>query len=153
MRPMEALPEGEAVSLSARIDEGDLEGAVGDRARLTDELVNALLRDSAASGAVDVGPVTVARWLPVEQDAHAHWGCERSRSHDQIEVASVEAAGDLAARRVERGRLCLHRPVSRQRPLVEFQPRRGGIGMWLTPDQAGGGGEVRGALVTGVVFR
>ena len=45
---MADLAEGEAVGLSAWADEGDLEGALSDRAGLADELVYPLLRKNAS---------------------------------------------------------------------------------------------------------
>src|SRR6266498_2170050 len=142
------LAEGERVGLGARVEEGGLEGAVSDGAGLADELVHPLVRE----GAVDVGPVRLAGWLPVEQDAEPHRGCWCCWSHDQVEVAGVEAAGDLPVRRVERDGLLLHGPVPRQGPLVEPQPCRDGIDVRLAGHWAAGGGEVLGALIAGVIF-
>jgi len=44
------LAEGEGVDLGARIEEGNREGVVGYRARLTDELGVTLVRDGTAGG-------------------------------------------------------------------------------------------------------
>ena len=60
--------------MCARVEEGDLEGAVGDGAGLADELVYPLLRECAIAVAVDVGSVGLAGWLPVEQDAEPRRG-------------------------------------------------------------------------------
>ena len=43
----------------------------------------------------------------------------------------LEAAGDRAAGRVERGGFLLYRPVTLQRPLVEPQPGRDGVEVGL----------------------
>jgi hypothetical protein len=48
------LAEGEHVGLGARIDEGDLEGAVGDRAVLTDQLVEPRIGNRSVAWLVDV---------------------------------------------------------------------------------------------------
>src|SRR5712691_5015827 len=133
------LSEGEAVGLSAWIAEGDLEGAVGDGAGLADELVHPLLREGAVAVGAGVGSVRLAGWLSVDTDAEpegSSWCCW---SHDEVEVAAVEAAGDLPARRVQRGGLLLHGPVPRQGPLVEPQPCRDGIDVRLARY---GGGEL-----------
>src|SRR5215470_9541051 len=147
------LTEGEAVGLGAWIEEGDLEDAVGDGAGLADELVNPLPRESAVAVAVDVGPVALAGWLDIKQDEEPHRGCCCCWAHDQVEISGVEAAGDLPVRHVQRGRFFLHRPVPRQGPLVDPQPRRSGVGVRLAPRRAAGRGEVLGALIAGVVFR
>src|SRR5215471_4338679 len=63
------LAKGEAVGLSARVGEGDLEGAVGNGAGLTEELVCPLLREGAGAVSVGVGPVGLAGWLSVDTDA------------------------------------------------------------------------------------
>src|SRR6266498_5137313 len=87
---------------SSDVCSSDLDGA-----GLADELVHPLVREGAVAVAVDVGPVRLAGWLPVEQDAEPHRGCWCCWSHDQVEVAGVEAAGDLPVRRVERDGLLL----------------------------------------------
>jgi hypothetical protein len=120
------LPEGEAVGLNVGVGEGDLESAVGDGAGLADELVNPLLREVAVAVGVDVGSVGRAGWLSVDEDPASHRASWFRWSHDEVEVAGVEAAGDLPARRVQRGGLFPHRPVARQGPLVEPQPCRDG---------------------------
>jgi hypothetical protein len=61
-----ALAEGEGVGLDARIQEGGLEGALGNGAGLPDELVEPWFGERAVALVVDVGPVGGARRLPVE---------------------------------------------------------------------------------------
>src|SRR5437773_3063211 len=94
------LAEGEAVGLGPGIEEGDLKGAAGDGAGLTDELVHPLLGEGAVAVGADVGPVSGAGWLPVDDDAEPHRACRCGWSHDEVEVTAVEAAGDLPVRRV-----------------------------------------------------
>src|SRR5271165_7515193 len=89
------LAEGECVGLSPGVEEGDLEGAVGDGAGLTDELIYPLLCDRAVAIAVDVASVCLAGGLSVDEDAASHGGFWCCRSHDEVEVAGVEAAGDV----------------------------------------------------------
>src|SRR6266571_1501455 len=99
------LSESEAVGLNAGVGEGDLESAVGDGAWLVDELVHPLLGDRAVTIAVDVASVGLAGWLPVDEDAASNRGFWCCRPHDEVEVAGVEAAGDVPVRRVQRGGL------------------------------------------------
>src|ERR1700730_4966823 len=136
------LPEGERVRLGAGIKEGNLEGAVGDGAGLADELVYPVLREGAVAVVVDVGSVGLAGRLSVDEDAVSEGGAWFRRCHDEVEVAGVEAAGDLPVRRVQGGGLFLHGPVPRQGPVVEPQPRGDGIGVRLAWQNAAGGGEV-----------
>src|SRR5215471_15305206 len=94
------LAEGEAVGLGAGVEEGDLEGAVGDGAGLADELVGPLLCEGAVAVGAGVGPVRLAGWLTLDADAEPLGRSRCRRSHDEVEVAGVEAVGDLPARRV-----------------------------------------------------
>jgi drug/metabolite transporter (DMT)-like permease len=112
------LAEGERVGLGARDGERDLEGPVRNGAALADELVQPLFGQRAAALAVGVGPVRLARGLPVDEHAEPDGGSRRGRPHDEVEVASVEAVGDLAWSRVKRGGSFPDRPVARQRPVI-----------------------------------
>ena len=67
------LAEGEGVGLDARIQEGDLEGALGDRAGLADELVQPRFGQGAVALVVDVGAVGGSRGLPVEAHPEPDW--------------------------------------------------------------------------------
>jgi hypothetical protein len=147
------LAEGERVSLGAGVEERDFEGALGDRSGLADELVQPLFDDRAVALFVNVGAVSRARRLPLEEHAEAHGGPAGGRPHDQVEVTGVEAAGDLAVGLVQPGGLLLHCPVARQGPLVEPQLRGGAVHVGLARHDAAERGEVFGALVAGVVFR
>jgi MFS family permease len=147
------LAEGEAVGLGPWTGEGDLEGAVGDGAALADELVHPLLRDRAVAITVDVASVCLAGWLSVDGDAASHRGLRRCRSHDEVEVAGVEAAGYAPLRLVQRGRLLGHGRLARQGPLVEPQPRRDRVAVRSAGHSATGRCEVLRALVAGVVLR
>jgi hypothetical protein len=66
---VQALPEGEAVGLGARGEEGDLERAVGDRSRLADQLVEPRPIEGSVAPFVDVEPVRIAGRLSVEEHA------------------------------------------------------------------------------------
>jgi hypothetical protein len=73
-----------------RVEEGDLEGVLGDGATLPDELVEPLLGRGAVALVVDVGAVRGARRLPVDADAEADGGTPRCRSHDQMQLLTFE---------------------------------------------------------------
>jgi hypothetical protein len=113
------LAEGERIRLDAAIKEGDLEDAVGDGPGLADELVQPLFGYRSVAFAVNVGAVCRARWLPVEEHAESYGRAGCGRPHDQVKIAGVEPVRDLAAGLVQRGGLLLHRPVTRQGPVVE----------------------------------
>jgi hypothetical protein len=66
------LAECECVGLDAGIEVGDLDGAVDDRARLADELVQPLLGYRSAALFVDIGPVRRTRRLSVDEHAESH---------------------------------------------------------------------------------
>ena len=116
--------EGEGVSLDAGIEEADLEGVVGDRAALADELVEPLSRHQALAFGVDISAVAVAGRSAVDGDAEAHGLAVCRGSEDQMQVAGVEPVDDAPALRVENGMLAADRPVARQRPFVDPRRRR-----------------------------
>ena len=59
--------------------------------------------------------------LSVDEQAKPHGGLARCRSHDQMQIAGVEAVRDPPVGRVQRCGLPLHRPITRRRPLIEPQ--------------------------------
>jgi hypothetical protein len=91
------LPEGEGIGLGAGVGEGDLEGALDDGPVLPGELVQPLFGERAGAVLVQVGSVVRAGRLPVEEDPEPGGRSRRGRSHDQIEVARSEPAGDPPA--------------------------------------------------------
>ncbi len=90
------LPEGEGVDLGARVEEGDLEGALDDARRLPDELVQPLIDQGAVAFVVHVEPVRRPRRLAVEQNAVTHRAAGRRRTHDSVQVARLEPVDDPA---------------------------------------------------------
>ena len=147
------LAERERVGRGAGIEERDLESPLGNVPVLPDELVQPLLAEHTGAVLVRVGAVIRAGRLPVDEHAEPHRGSRGGGPHHQVDVAGLEAATDLAAGRVQRGRLVLCRPVTCQRPLVQPEPLRDGIEVRLARHDATGRGEVLGAAVAGVVFR
>src|SRR6266496_2104484 len=153
LREKSRLAEGECVGLNARIEEGDLECVLGDGATLADELVEPLFGHRAVALVVDVGSVGSARRLPVDEHATSYGSPSRGRSHDEMQVAGVEAVGDPPVGLVQHDSLSLHRPITSQGPMVESQPLRDGIDVTRVQDCTSGGGEVLGALIADIVFR
>src|SRR5256885_17071959 len=66
------LAEGEGVGLDAWVEEGDLEGALADRAGLADELVQPRVGDDAVALGVHGGPVRGSPRLPAAEHAGPH---------------------------------------------------------------------------------
>ncbi len=91
------LAEGECVDLSARVEKGDLEGAVGYGAGLTDELVQPLPGQRSVALVIDIGVVRRGRRLPVDAHAEPDRDVRRRRAHDQVKVAGVKTVRDLPA--------------------------------------------------------
>src|SRR5918995_5890169 len=96
------LAEGERVGLDLRIEEGNLEGAVGDGAGLPDELVQPLLGHRSVALVVNVDPMRRIRRLSVDEHAESHGRARYCRPHDQMKIASVEAVGDVPVGSVQR---------------------------------------------------
>src|SRR5690242_21811986 len=115
------LTEREAQRRGAGVEELDLERAVGDLPRLTDQLVQPRLRNRAVAFGVDVEAVRLARCRAAEPDAEPCGRAGRGRRQDEVQVACVEAVADAAARLVAHGVLPPERPVSFERPLVDVQ--------------------------------
>jgi hypothetical protein len=87
----EALAECKYVCLDAGCEEGDLERAVGDGSRLANQLIEPLLGDGSTALFVNVESVSVARRFTIDEYAERHRGTLRTRSHDEVNVAGVEA--------------------------------------------------------------
>lgn len=60
------LAERKRVGFSAGVEEGDLEGVLGDRTMLADELVQPRFDDSALALAVNVGAIGLVQRPPVQ---------------------------------------------------------------------------------------
>jgi hypothetical protein len=88
-----------------------------------------LLGEGTVAGGVGLGSVRLAGRLSVDSDVEPDRGSWGGWRHDEVEVAGVEAAGDLPARRVRGGGLFGHGPLPGQGPLFESQPGRAGVGV------------------------
>ena len=62
-----SLPEREHVDLNIGVEERDLEGVLGDRTRLADELVEPLFDNCAVAIPINVNPPRRSRRVPVEE--------------------------------------------------------------------------------------
>jgi hypothetical protein len=85
---------------------------LGDNATLTDELIEPLFADRAVALIVKVNAVSSVRWLSVYEHAKRHGRSSRRQSHDQMQVAGVEALQDPPVGRVQQRGLPLNRPIT-----------------------------------------
>src|ERR671913_2575993 len=86
--------EREAISLHPRIEKLDLEESISDGLLLSDQLVEALFANRAVAPLVDVGSVSGARRLSIDEYAKRHGGSPRWGSHHEVHVARMEADRD-----------------------------------------------------------
>src|SRR5271157_2420454 len=146
------LAEGERVGLDLGVEEGDLEGAVGNGTGLPEKLVQPMFGHRSVTLVVHIDPMCRARRLSVEKHAESYGRVPYARAHDQVEVAGVEAVANPPVGLVQRGSLFRHRPVPGQSPVIESQLRRDRIDLTLAQHRATGGREILGALIAGVVL-
>jgi hypothetical protein len=151
-RPRESA-EGEVKGLRAGIQKLNLELAIGDRFRLANELVEPLPDNRAAALAVNVRSVSGARGLSVEEHTKSYGGSSRRGSHDEIEVARVEAVCDSSRGLVQRNGLLANGPIAGERPLVEVLPCGKCVDVRLVPRGAARRGEAFGLPIAGVGLR
>ena len=85
------LAEGEHVGLDAGRKKGDLEGAVGDRSRLANQLIEPLLGDRSVALFVDVEAMSVTGKFSIDEHTERHGRASRARPHDEMDVAGMEA--------------------------------------------------------------
>src|SRR6478735_8702046 len=102
--PGPRLSEGEDVGPDARVEERDVERAIGAGVGLAHELVEPRLVDPARPRLVDVAAVRRAGGLPVEAHLEAD-GAGRRRGQDEVEIAGPESVRDRSALGLEHGRL------------------------------------------------
>src|SRR5262245_23413602 len=93
------------------------------------------------------------RRLPVNPHPKAHGMTRRCRSHDEIEIASVEAVDEPSVGLIQRAERLLYYPIAAKGPMVEPQLRRDSIDPLLSQNRAAGRGKSLGTLVAEVVFR
>src|SRR5215510_9622729 len=142
----------ERKGLHAGIKELDFELPIADGHGLADELIESLLGNCADALVVDVDPMSRTRQLPIHEYAEPHRGAWLCRSHDKMQIAGVKPVGDASTGLVQHGSLSLDRPLPRQRPIIQAQPRGERVDAWLVEGSASRRCEVLGALVAHVVF-
>jgi hypothetical protein len=86
--------ESERKSLYARIEKLDLELAISDGLRLSDQLIQPLLRNCAVTLVVYVNSVGSPRRLSIDAHTKTHGSSSRRRSHDEMKIAGVKTARD-----------------------------------------------------------
>jgi hypothetical protein len=119
--------EREGERFHAGFEKLDLELSVGDRSRLSNQLIQALLGDRAVTLRVDITSMACARRLSVDEYSKGHSPSPRDWSHDEMEIARVKPVCDPPAGSVQQGRLCLQRPFTGKRPVIEAHAGRNGI--------------------------
>ena len=146
------LAEGEREGLDVPIQELDLKQAINDRLRLPDELIRARLSHYAISRAVEVGPASGACGLSIQKYPESSGSFLNWRRHDQVKIARMKAVGDPSVGLVQRNVLPPHRPVARERPVVQIQSSRGGIRVSLIKNHPAGRREILSLIVADVVL-
>jgi hypothetical protein len=104
--------ERERKGLNTRVEKFDLEHAIRDRARLSDQLIETLFSCRADAFFVNVAAVSCAGRLPIEEHAEPHGRTSRGRSHDQVQIAGVKTVRDPATASVQQGCLGLDGPFA-----------------------------------------
>ena len=145
--------ERERERLHARIEELDLEQPVSDGVRLPDQLIQPLPGNRAVALVVDVGSMSSARRLSIDEDAKSDGRSSRRRCHDEMKIAGVKTVRDPPVPLVQRDGVSLHRPVAGKGPIIELQPRRSSIDATLVQGCSTRGDEVLRALMAEIVFR
>ena len=98
-----ALPEGEHVGLDTVSREVDLDGSVGDRTSLANQLIEPRFDDRPLALFVDVESTSIARRRSVDEDAKRS-GRAWSTAHHEIDVSRVKAERDPSIRVVHHTR-------------------------------------------------
>jgi hypothetical protein len=109
------LAECEHVGLNAGGEESDLEGAVGDRAPLANQLTELRLDQGSMARFVDVEPLVVAGRFSIDEHAQRHGRTSLPFSHDEMDVAGVEAERDPPVGSVQHACPPLDSPIPRYR--------------------------------------
>jgi hypothetical protein len=65
----------------------------------------------------------------------------------------MEAAGDSTISPIQQRGLLVHRPISKERPMIKYQLPRSRIDAALTRSQAAGGSEILSVFVAEIGFR
>jgi hypothetical protein len=91
---------------------------------LPNQLDTGVAPDRAVTVFVYITSRACARRLSVDEHSKRYGSLPRGRSHDEVEIARMKPVRDPPAGSVQHGSLCLHRPFTGKRPLIEAQARR-----------------------------
>src|SRR5262249_5710333 len=104
--------ECERVSFHAQVDELDLKQPIGNGLGLSDQLIQSLFGDRSVALIVDIGPVSSTRRPSIKEHAKPHGSPSRCRSHDEMQIAGVEAIYDPPVGLVQHAGLPLDAPIA-----------------------------------------
>src|SRR4051812_48353325 len=90
--------------------------------------------------------------LPIEQHAESHRRCTGRWAHDEMQVAAVESVCDVTVRLAQPDESLLHRPITRERPLIQLQLARDRVRVPLAGGGAPGRAEALRPVRTDVVL-
>jgi hypothetical protein len=108
-----------AVSSRSGVEKLDFEFSIGDRSRLSNQLIQAWLRNRAETLFVDITSMAHTRRLSIDRHLEDYTSSARGRSHDEVEIARMKPVCDSPAGGVQHGILCVHRPFTGKRPLIK----------------------------------
>ena len=111
---------------------------IGDAIRLADQLIGSRLCYSPVSHLVDVSTVRNAGSLPTDRHAKSHQGARRTRTHDEVQIARVEAIDNPTLGLVQNRGLLLDGPSAQQRPVIHSQSGGRGVDTASTPYRPAG---------------
>ena len=122
----------------AWIEKLDLELSIRDGLGLSDQLIRPLLGSRAVALFVSVDSVSDAWRLSVDEHAKSHGSSTPCRRHDEVQIAGVKAVRDPPVGLVQDIGPAPHRPITRERPMIESQSRRDSIDATLVQNCATG---------------
>jgi hypothetical protein len=105
----------------------DLELPVSDGLGLPDQLIHPRFGYRALALVVDVDSVRDARRLSIDQHAESHRSSPSRRPHHEMEIAGVKAVHNPSAGPFQRGGLDPNGPIPGESPVIEPEPRWGGV--------------------------
>jgi len=145
--------ERKVISLSARIDKLDLEPAIHDRVRLSNELVKPWFDYRAVALEIGISTVSGVRRLSIDRYAKSQGSSSRCWPHHEIEITRMEAERNSPSGLIQRNDLFSDRPIAGKRPVVQAQLRGLNVNVMLIPCGATGRCKVVGLPIADVGLR
>ena len=127
--------------------------SMGNGLRLSNQLIKPLLANVTVALLVNVDSVSGAGRLSVDQHAKTHGGALPDWSHDEIQIAGMEAIGYPAVCLVQQADVFPDRPVAGQRPIIKFQLRWRTVNVTLVQYCSAGRCKASIRLISDVGFR